>query len=226
MALTKKALTTVSTVQDELGISGSTSTLERYIRQASDFFRRLTGRRWYEETEYVEEVAGYRGKRLLVFDHLPIDQIRTIEIKIDDTTDELNSGAYEIEDAQSGFIRRIDGSSWELTESYFSNIEPEYTGENLKLYRVTYDGGYVTPEDASQNNKTRDLPYDIEDAVIDFVTSKYVKKGSGSAVDSESIMSASIDYQDTSDVDGVLAGTTPYFSTVVKQYRNPKSMVA
>jgi len=225
MALTKKALTTVSTVQDELGISGSTSTLERYIRQASDLFRRLTGRKWYEETEYVEKVAGYNLKRLMVFDHLPIDQIREIELKTDDTYDTVDSSEYEIEDAESGFIRKIAGG-WRLTESYYNNIEPTGTSENIKNYRVTYDGGYVTPEDANLNNKTRDLPYDIEDAVIDFVTSKFVKKGSGSAVDSESIMSASIDYKDTSDVDGVLAGTTPYFSTVVKQYRNPKSMVA
>jgi hypothetical protein len=227
VALDKTALTTLSTVKEELGSpSGQDSTLERYIRQASDLFRQLTGRQWYDIDGYQERVAGYQGKRLAVYDHLPVESVNKIEIQVDGAFDEVDPTAYEIEDAESGFIRRIDGGSWELTESFIQNIEPQFTGENLKLYRVDYDGGYVTPEDADQNNKTRDLPYDIEDAVIDLVVDKFRKKGQSGNVSSESIMSVSIDYDTTTDMEDVINGTTPAFSRTVKQYRNPKTLIA
>jgi len=227
MALDGTALTDLETVKDELGIAHSDddSSLERYIRQASSIFRSVTGQNWNYEEGFTESVPGFHTKRLLVHKHLPVESIDKIELDLGTHDMTITAGEYELEDGEAGFIRNISGG-WQLTEGYYDEIEPNYNSEYQQLYKVTYTGGYVTPVQASNTGGDRTLPYDIEDAIIDLVTTKYRQKGRDSNVSSESIMSVSIDYENVAEMDGVIPGTTPHFSRIAKSKMSPNAMFA
>jgi len=221
-------LTTLSTVKDELQITVNThdSTLERYITQASDLFRSTTGRNFHNVTDHTEKVDGERGKRLTVREHLPIDTIDKIELDVGTTVETIASNDYEIEDPNLGYIRRISGH-WQSTDSFINSIEPRPLNEDLKLYKVTYDGGYVTPEQANQTPKVRDLPADIEQGVIDQVVKMYTERGKNPNVVSESVMSASVDYAKQSNADSrIPPGVAPTFANVANKYKAAEVMIA
>jgi len=58
-------------------------------------------------------------------------------------------------------------------------LESPVVGSEAKSYTVSYSGGWVTPEQArnSEGALVRNLPFDIERAVIDMVTSLYLQRG-------------------------------------------------
>ena len=229
MTLDKTALTTLSVVKDELGIASlntdDDSTLERKIRQASRMFKRITGRQFHEESGHKEKVPAFNLKRLMVEDHTPIQSISKIELSLDGDLNEVDASNYEIENADAGFIRRVNGG-WQNTQSFYREIEPSQIEEYQQLYTVTYTGGYVTPQQEADTGDTRDLPFDIEDAVIDLVVQKFRSKGRDPNVASEKIMSTSIKYTDNADTEGVFAGTTPLFSQVARSYMSARSRIA
>lgn len=190
MALDDYALTDVSTAQSELGVSGSTSALERYIHRFSDLFREATGRPWHRLAEYTEKVESRGGHRLIV-ERTPIHSI--VEIKIDGDT--IDADDYEIEEPDKGYIRKVSSStSWEHTLTGRRRVEGYATGSE-ETVEVTYDGGYATPVQVSNGTHTSpELPKSIEGAVLDSVVNAFRAQGAPTNRDSESIDGASVSF--------------------------------
>jgi hypothetical protein len=218
MALADNALTTLSVVKNELGItnSNSDSYLERQINTYSDIFRTATGRPWHRDDAYTEKVTSTGDTRL----HLERRPVRSVsEVKVKGDT--VDADGYEIEDDEKGYLRRID-ERWEHTAAGRRRVEGYATHHELRV-EVTYDGGYVTPKQVDDGAfSDRDLPHDIEQAVIDSVINAYARKGQPKNVSSESIDTASVDYHipDTADakVQGISASQS--FQGAVERYKD------
>jgi len=216
MALQDNALTTVSTVEGELGLSSGTdtATLERYINTFSDLFESYTGRPWHRDDEYTEKIKSTGDTRLLV-SRRPVRSITEIKVK----GDTVDSGDYEIEDDDAGFIR-LDDEAWESTAVATRRIKRHRKYHEFRV-EVTYDGGYVTPQQVDDGTFTdRDLPADIEHAVITSVANAYQRQGQPSNIKSESIGDASVSFA-TPDSGGSLGGSTsPAFESAVKRHKD------
>lgn len=191
MALTVHALTTVSTIEGELGLGAGSATalLERLINGASEAIERFCGRHFEYEANISEKVAGYGGVRLVV-SRTPVVSIASIAYN----GSTISSSEYSIEDADAGLIYRSTGWKWTAIR------RPDITQDRLpgteqKLFTVTYTGGYVTPQQAADNPAlTRSLPYDLEQACIDAVVTWYRDRGENRNITSEKVMSASLSY--------------------------------
>lgn len=198
--LNENALTTLSRVALELDITpgedADTDTLlKHYINAISDEFQQATGRQFYNKQGHEETAKGYSSDILMVKDHVPIDTITKIEYDDGETTIEIDAEHYEIEDADAGMIRRISGL-WKYTgRTEIGARENSLHGTERGLYKVTYDGGFVTPQQAFDDNTlTRDLPSSIEQAVVTRVVQQYRKKGRDLDVISESLGDATVRY--------------------------------
>lgn len=183
------ALTTLSAVQGELGDCGvSEQRLARAINEATETFNRLIDRTLHYRAGYVERVASSGGVILQVWDALPIASISGITLDYNDggTPVTVDPSTYALEDANLGFIRRLNGQGWIDTEVYsrMGGSTLKGTDRRLRLYAVTYTGGYVTPkqeEDTVDDPSplTRTLPYDIERGVLDFVRMRVAQSRAG-----------------------------------------------
>lgn len=191
MALPDSALTTLSRVKDELNISGSgeDTKIERMIQEASSKFRSLTNRQFHNVTGHTEKVEGTGSRVLLVGEHLPIDTINSIKFDEGDSTRTIDSSNYEIQNASQGKIRKRNGF-WIDTEVTVQSIKRRGTGEKLPLYIVDYDGGYTTPNQSG----TRDLPHEIERAVIQKAVQLYREQGKNPNIIQERALSVGITY--------------------------------
>ena len=186
MALAANALTTLAIVKTELGITGATEDtyLERMINAASDRIENYCSRAFFKETGKIENVAGFGGVYLLV-SKAPLLAITSITF--DGNT--VASADYEIHDADVGSIYRKGG--WHWTTARLKDItQPPMPGHERKLYKVTYDGGYETPEQGG----TRTLPFDLEDACVQMVASRFRGKGRDPNIKSEKLLSWSATY--------------------------------
>jgi hypothetical protein len=186
MALADNALTTIATCEAELGLTASAqdALLTRYINGASDIIEQYIGRSLYNDGAAVEDVPGAKDAFLFV-DRSPIVSITSIVWLGDNGT--VDASTYSVWDADAGMIYRADG--WEPTK---------ISATAFQRYRVTFDGGYVTPEQGG----TRTLPFDIENVCVDLVNIMWRQKGADPTVKSESVLNTSISY----DRSGMLTG--------------------
>lgn len=190
MALAAHALTTLETVKDELGISGSAddARLARYINTASRAIVNFCGREFHHVAGGTENLSGMGTARLMV-SRTPLLDVTKIEL---DGT-ELDASEYEVEDAGAGFIRST-GSGFVACRAEVPDLSGDLlVGTEAANYTVTYDGGYVTPEQATEE-LPRTLPEDIEEACIQTVTAMYRKRGQDRDIQSESLGDYSVTY--------------------------------
>lgn len=212
MALTDSALTTVARMESELGISSASAVLEPLIEEASASFQRECGRNFYRGSAVVEKVKGSGGSRLSLRRHVPLVSITSIVLDDGDTSSTVSASDYEIEDASAGFVRRISGR-WAFTGQASTDITRDLlAGTEEPLYVVTYAGGYITPKQEDGGDGTRDLPYDIERAVIDMVKALYYARRRDTGVSSKSVSKASVSY-------GVSLSDIPNVRTAIESYR-------
>lgn len=192
MALATNALTTVATIEDELGISSGTedARLERLINEASAIAESYAGRSFYRDSAVVEKVLGGEGPYLFVA-RAPLNSVTSISFLGSD----ISTADYEIHgDGKSGVIYAINGS-WARLDVTFNDISrTSAAGMVRKAYTVTYDGGWYTAKQDDDGDGTRDLPYDIERAVILIVS--YLRRGMGRdpTVKAESLLESSVAY--------------------------------
>lgn len=222
MPLPESALTTLATAAGELGItpgedSAVDARLERYITVASDRLASMCDRDFHHVEGHTERVGNAGGTYLLVSDHLPVVSIASIEWDdgIGDATT-VDDTAYRLTDdaAKSGMIERVKGA-WRSTQVERQEIERKPTHRSRPLYLVTYTGGWVTPQQvADDDTLTRTLPYDIEDAVVQYVTMRERQRGKDGSVSSKSVGPASVSYET---VDG--QRVPPAFASVVRTHR-------
>ena len=190
MDLTERALTTLTAVKSELGISledtAQDDILIRRINAVSDQIIKYCGRYFHFE-QVVEKVAGHAGRNILV-SRTPI--VELVEVKIGDTT--INDAV--VGDAKAGVLFRRSSWPWSVAKASPYSADP-YPGSERQNIEVTYTGGYVTPYQVEQDaTLTRTLPYDLEQLVLDAVAGSYLSKGEDKSIVSESLMSASYKY--------------------------------
>lgn len=186
MALSNNALTTVEKAVKAIntypflpeGLSFEDADVieevERLINQWSStiqtFLRRDLGLR-----ERVEFVNGSMGPNLTL-QHYPIQSLTSIERIANGgvvvgtldvqalmsmiSEDDLNRGILYLE---PNFYRR-NASIGIIPDPY----------SPLKSYKITYQGGYVLPKDATSGNP-QTLPHDIEGLVLDLVRSTFIE---------------------------------------------------
>lgn len=218
MTLAATALTTVATVEDELGISSGTETtrLERMIHAASVTAEQYAGRVFTRTTNISEKVAGQEGPFLFLA-RPPLNSITSISY----LGSALSSGDYEIHSSNAGIVLNVNGS-WYASGMYYGDISrTPVHGVERKSYTVVYDGGWYGP---NQSGQTRALPYDIEHAVIMIVS--YLRRNMGRAgnIASESLLGSSQSYTQPSIVGGSdwLDVMIPAAAAILKRYKLPE----
>jgi hypothetical protein len=175
------AYTTLERVKTNLGIDLAATTddyfLNYNIQSVSKLIETLTGRtfnvRLYDLR--VEQPFGFRRFQL---PHTPVISVEEIKFKgqvLDPTT-------YTIEDADAGFLIRVDGASWPSTTVSSNNVTGTPYGQPIGLYEVQWTGGFA------------DIPFDIEDAVVQQVSFQYYKRGRDPSVKGISVLGDSISY--------------------------------
>ncbi len=199
MTLAAQVLTTLGVVKDELGVVGSTddAKLERYITAASARVESFCNRSFFQELGRVDKVPGF-GSFFLLVPKTPI--VGAITSILDDTT-VVPVEDYEVDDPKAGKIRNQRGWRWTVGhQRNFIEIEP-LPGSEKSLFTITYDGGFVTPQQVVIDQAlsipvglVRTLPDDLEDAVIQLVTLRYRKRGIDPSIKSTKTLSHSGSY--------------------------------
>lgn len=205
MALTAIALTTVPELESELGVTPGTEVraLERAIMAASAEVARVAGRALHRVAGAVDRVKGYGGARL-VLPRAPVVSIASIAELADDGTvsETYDATSYELESAEAGIVYRAIGWPWTLTAA--SGVDGGgVAGSERASLRVTYTAGWITPWQADPAYPggalgTRDLPWDLEDAVIQAAVTRYRGRGRDAAVKSERLGEEAVTYADVS----------------------------
>lgn len=190
----------IPSYSDSGGSSDADKRIERWIMEGSDTLRSMTGREFHWTTGYVERVAARGEKEIWVTDHVPVDTINSITYDSGNSTSTIDADSYEhIADSKRrdvGTIRRITGmwtSTAQVQDGIVQNLQP---GTEERLYKVDYDGGWVTQkQDDDDASLTRDLPHDLEGAVLDYVKMQEARHGQDPAVEKWSAESVSVTYR-------------------------------
>jgi hypothetical protein len=179
MALSAQALTTWETIKDEVRSISKDLTKdrsERVINAISAAMAKVAGRTFQYEAGLIENLPGFGGPDLIL-GRAPVISVTSIELLAVDLVVEYTfaSDSYQIK-ASTGILHRPSG--WPST----AQVGPSLDGTRLAdterpAIKVTYAGGYVTPQQQVDNPGvlTRDLPYDLEEACIDSVLAKLAR---------------------------------------------------
>ena len=196
MALDASALTTLAAALDELDLvsdgGAQDARLERYIAAASDFLARECRRTFYRADAIVEDLPAF-GSAYILVSRTPVLSVASITYR----GSTIAASDYSVRDAEAGMIYRAAG--WPWSASRFPSITwPPVPGSEAAVVRVTYSGGYVTPAQVATFG-TRTLPYDLEDACLAIVATRFSRRGRDLSVKSESLLSHSVAYADGED---------------------------
>lgn len=195
MALAASALTTLSAALDELDLvsdgGAQDARLERWISSASDFIARACHRSFERADSVVEDVPAF-GTAYLLVSRTPILSVTSITYR----GSLISSADYSVTEAEAGRIYRAAG--WPWSASRLPSITwPPVPGSEAPIVRVTYNGGWVTPQQVALGAfATRTLPHDLEDACLAMVATRYARRGADLRVKSESLLSHSVTYAD------------------------------
>lgn len=198
MTQTSHALTLYSTVRDALGFTSADDTalqskIERIIEAVSAEMEAIAHRHFEYGAAIVEKCRGYDDVRL-VLGRAPLKAITSIELlNVDGTVGStFTSTDQEIDgDGGSGIIYRTAGFPWVTAEAGDIEGSPMAGAERAAL-RVTYAGGWVTAVQAAADAAllvplgwVRDLPYDLEEAVIQSAISVWKRTGTDRSIAAE-----------------------------------------
>lgn len=150
-------LTTVPRLQVELDETGNEVELEILIAEASAAVERFTDRPFAKE-RVTETLEGFNRPKMIL-GRTPIVTVHEVQFK--DTT--VTSTSYSVDNAKAGVMFRKTG--WLTTELLTQHIVLQPIGIGTRDWSFDYTAGYVLPSFSSTED--RDLPYDIERAVIE-----------------------------------------------------------
>lgn len=217
--LAAHALTTLAAVNAELSLTADggavDNMIERFINGASERITKWCGREFIR-TDSIEEKVKGKGTNVIRLSRRPILAIDSIVIS-DSTVD---ADDYFIEDADAGKVYRAAG--WPNTAQRAPGIsQPLVPGtEDASQIVVTYDGGYITPAQAATAGawvtaglfagQARTLPWDIEDACIRLVASRWRKRGTDASIEQASGQNSSHSFQAEHMPRDVMAMLNPY----------------
>lgn len=201
MALSSQALTTLAQAKAELGVTAASydAVIERLIETASTAILEYVDHPLHYEANFVEKVPGY-GRQLLYVSRTPIVSITSIELlpsslSAAGTGTTYASTSYTIRNAKAGIIFRLD--SWDWTAFYEQRLAsaPMKPGTEDYRYLVTYNGGWITRNQAAAGVGAMTLPYDIEQACLWGVANLWRHRGREIHGQAETEDMAAIDWQ-------------------------------
>ena len=92
-------------------------------------------------------------------------------------------------------------------------------GTEEYYYKITYTAGYITQPQDDAAVGTRSLPYDLEDACIQYCAQRYRTKGRDKSIKQEKLLSASVTYEnssgDGSDIPATIRAMIDHYKRVV-----------
>lgn len=203
---THTRLTTVDAVAEQLQLSSSELTtnetrIEALIDRASTFVTTYTGRtfgvRTLKETLVSPNTMPMMGGFRLILTGTPVNSIT--EVKHNDSV--IDSTYYFIEDPEAGFV--FHKYRFFSSTIYTGPIVLQPTRYGQYDWEITYDCGYVMPEDT----ENRTLPYDLEMAVIQMVANSYRGQSIDTSVSRETIGESSVSYSRTTRQGSIPEGT-------------------
>ena len=164
-------LTTKEAAKRRLGLNEMSKEhdelLDQLIRQASDEVVSYCGRPFARQ--HVRETGlkdSYGGTLMVTL--TPLVTIHSI------TIDGETILGYEMEEADAGFIGGVSGGVLGAGERLWWN-DP-FTPSTARRIVVEYTGGFVVPGQTGRN-----LPYDLEAAVLEIVANNFQAQGEGEA---------------------------------------------
>jgi len=192
MALANQALTTLTTAKKVLGATGTNEdeAIERQILAVSDAFsQEAGGRQFQREAAIVERHKGF-GLFRLIAKVAPIVTITAIASLNPDGTVAwtYDSTTYEFPTPSDGIIYGSQEFGWSARSGVGIASVP-IPGTERPSIRLTYTAGWITPWQATSAGGsvgTRDLPYDIEQAVLESIQQSYKRQGRDADLASES----------------------------------------
>ena len=166
-------LTTLDTLKGSLGITNDSNddVLEQLIREASSYASTYTNRIFGRE-RVTEDFVG-NGTPQLVLSRTPIVAIE--QVKFDTTVQDLTE--ITIVDADAGIVQRK--GNWTSTKLPFNTIDLAPSSYGEYKWHITYTGGWVLPN--WEDSDVRDLPYDLERAVLETVRTLNIDNQLGQA---------------------------------------------
>jgi len=184
----------LATIDQFLGIDGmgrvAPSTAEQLLEAASDAWVSETEREWHYTEDIVEYVPGFGTDKLHV-SRAPL--VGVSELLFDGEV--ISSDLYRI-DSGSGSIIRTDGLLWRWTARATTDItKDKVAGTERALYKVTYDGGYVTRAQAT-DVLPQALPKKIERQVLDCAVALYWRRGRDTSLVAKSTARGNVTYRE------------------------------
>jgi hypothetical protein len=183
--------TSLPAVKEVLDISIRThdDTLVRMIRTASRHIDKFCNRSFYYDAAAIETFRGY--------DNATVSLSRTPVISITEIFDiildqEVDSDGYSLEDADTGIIYNTYTFAFSGFVNRGISQDRQYTTAR-KRYRITYEGGYNTPE---QTTGPYGLPADVEQAAIILTTNLFRNRTRNPQIKREHVLEAAVWYQD------------------------------
>lgn len=181
-------LTTPATVALELGVSAADPRLPRLISVASDAIAAFLNRQLHYIAGMTELVQGFGRPRLLL-NVSPIVSITSITLP-----DGTVVTDYIRENDKAGILYRRSG--WASTALARGGLPPQNDvapGTQEPAISVVYSAGWVTPAAVAG---VRSLPYDIEEACVQTVVTRYRRGGQDEAISQEALGDYSVTYRD------------------------------
>jgi hypothetical protein len=184
----------LTVIKSELRIASSNTDydalIERLIMQVSDAFVSICDRKFHYTTDVVEKLRGYGTTRIYV-SRTPVVAITSLKV---DGSDYVEDTDYTC-DKESGELYRKGGWPNTATQSVGVTYDA-LPGSEERAIVVTYDGGWVTPEQARADVAlTRTLPYDLEGLAIDAVVTLFRDKGENKAIKSSKFNGVSVEIE-------------------------------
>jgi hypothetical protein len=135
-----------------------------------------------------------------------------------------DSSTYGIGDSKVGELYRISGTWAGLDWHYGDTSQTVFTGQGRKVWTIVYSGGWYTPrQDDEDGAVTRDLPHDVEHAVIAITTALYRSEGRDPTLKSESLMEARQTYGGGTTSQGVaqhwIKSAVPVAAAILDRYK-------
>lgn len=208
VALKNGALTTLATLKDAIGIA-QTSTdrddaLRRMINVATALITKWTSRTFHRQA-FTDERYTWRGGPRLVLNRAPLLTLTSVAVR--DAVAVLDSSLFQVEDTDAAivFVRASLPTFGRARYGIAQDLQPGTEPPDLL---VTYEGGYVTPEQADTGGafvgETVTLPDDVEQAAIELAAHLFASPVGFAAgeVQSEMLGDASVSYRPDTGTDG------------------------
>lgn len=190
-------LTTLATVKSHLGITSNTDDdlMNSFIDMASDRAVSYCNRPFAQSR--IKETVQNCGTKNIRLSRTPVTTIHAVEYK-DETVDNTS---YYFESANTGLITNY--FNWTNTEQKFD-------------YEIEYTYGFVLP---SFSTGTRNLPHDLELAIIDLVKATYINRKADTTIISEAVAQVYTVKRNKNGILNLSTGLTPFAQAILSNYR-------